>query len=74
MPVWGACAGVGAPIGDREGRIFVSVQRLDVELSLKITPRINAANFVTLEQGYSTVPVPDGALEPFFAEPAERVG
>jgi general secretion pathway protein D len=28
---------------------FVQVQRLDVELSLKITPRINAANFVTLE-------------------------
>lgn len=31
------------------------------------------ANFVTLEQGYSTVPAPAGDTEPFFAEVYRRV-
>lgn len=37
------------------------------------TPEGAMANFVTLEQGYSTVPLPDGPTESFFAEVYRRV-
>ena len=45
----GAGSGVGGGAGGLGLLPTVNVQRQDVALTLKITPRINAANFVTLE-------------------------
>ena len=45
----GAAGGANAGLLGGLGGLGFSVQRQDVALTLKITPRINAANFVTME-------------------------